>query len=71
MLQDHLVLSVVEMERVAKERLERKIDPETKIKLEERKKYLESQREAQSCKINFSKTKTQIIGKDTSQLELV
>ena len=42
------------------------INPETKKKLEERKKYLDSEREAESLKMNFSKTKTQIVGKDTT-----
>lgn len=40
MLQDHLKLSVEEMKEQAERRADSKIDPETKKKLEERRKYL-------------------------------
>ena len=46
--------------------MEKKLDPETKRKLELRKQELKKSREAEKSKINFSRSKTLTVGKDTS-----
>jgi hypothetical protein len=42
--------------------MDKKLDPDTKRKLDERKQYLEKSRAAESAKINFSRAKTLVIG---------